>query len=152
MSYGTTKVKRKRSRSPEESNSIPALFQSCAIGFACALLCAALLLVLCAALCSRSPDPQKMILPLGLGTLYLSAFLAGMIAVRRYGCSALLCGALCGALLLVFFWILSAFFQGNDTFSLPLSLILRLMTVLFPILGAFCGLKRTSKRPHRKSK
>ncbi len=150
MSYGTSKPRRKQRHTPEESTSLSSLLGSCGIGFAAALICAALLLLLCAALCCRSADPQKLILPLGLGTLYLSAFLGGMIAVRRYGSSALLCGTLCGALLLVFFWILSAFFQKDSAFSIPLSLILRLLTALFPILGGFCGLKRTAKRPHRK--
>lgn len=150
MSYGTKRSPQKNKRAAEDGASLPRLFQSAAIGGGAALLCAALMLFLGAMICLRSEDPNQMILPWGLGTLYLSALLGGIISVRRHGGSALLCGSVCGILLLIFFWILSIFFQENDTFSLPISLLLRALTVLFSLLGGYLGLKRTRRTPHRK--
>ncbi|MBO5938912.1 MAG: TIGR04086 family membrane protein [Clostridia bacterium] len=150
MSYGATQHHRKKATSAEEGASLSKIFQSATIGVGASLLCAAVLLLVGALICQRSQDPNKMTLPLGLVSLYLSALLGGIVAVRHRGSSALLCGAVCGILLLVFFWIVSIFFGDSDAFSLPLSLFLRCFTAFFSILGAYLGLKRSKRSPHRK--
>lgn len=150
MSYGTKKEKRPKRHSGEERTSFSQLLQSAALGCAIALLCATLMLLLGALLCLRSDDPQALVLPWGLGTLYASALLGGTVAVRRSNGNSLLCGALCGIAFLIFFWIVSIFFQECDSFSLPLSLLLRALVAFFAILGALLGRKRSSRRLHRK--
>lgn len=149
MSYETRKPPHKKRRSAEESASFSQLLLHAAIGMGAALLCATAMLLLGAILCARSSDPTQMTLPWGLGTLYLSALLGGLITARQHGSSALLCGTVCGLLLLVFFWIVSIFFSESDNFSLALSLVLRLLTAIFSMFGAFLGVKRTRKRPRR---
>ena len=150
MSYRTNKSHRKKAASAEEGASLTGILQSAAIGVGASLLCAAVLLLIGALICHRSQDPNQMTLPLGLSVLYLSALLGGIVTVRHRGGSALLCGSICGVLLLILFWIISVFFQGTDAFSLPLSLLLRSLTAFFSILGAYLGLRRTGKRLHRK--
>lgn len=144
-----TSAKKKR-RSGEESGLFSTLCKNAALGTAISLLCAFSLSLVATLLCLRSGDPLKMILPFGLASLYLSALLGGIITVRRHGESSLLCGALCGLFLLVFFWIVSLLFKGENSFSLLLTFLLRLLTPLFSILGALLGQKRTTRRPHRK--
>lgn len=144
------KRKRTHRHTAEEGSSPALLLQSSAVGMGAALLCAMLLLLLGSLLCLRSSDPSKLLLPLGLGALYLSSLLGGIVTVRRHKSAVLLCGALCGVLLLGFFWVLSLFFQAQDRFSLPLSLLLRALVAVFSILGAFLGQKRSSKRLRRK--
>ena len=149
MSYGTKKENRHKRRSTEDGTSFSHLLQNAALGCGIALLCAILMLLLGALLCLRSDDPQSLVLPWGIGTLYASALLGGIVTVRRNGGNALLCGALCGLAFLIFFWIVSIFFQERDSFSLPLSLLLRALVAFFAILGALLGRKRSS-RLHRK--
>ena len=150
MSYESNQGARTKRHRAEEGSSISKLFQNAAVGVGVALLCSILMLLIGAMICQRSEDPQAIILPWGLGALYLSALIGGTVSVRRNGGAALLCGALCGAILMIFFWFLSIFFQGNNAFSLPISLLLRTMTALFSIFGALIFRKRPSRRLHRK--
>jgi putative membrane protein (TIGR04086 family) len=149
MSHENRKPPHKKKHSAEEAASPSWLFLHAAIGAGIALLFATAMLLVGAFLCARSSDPTKMTLPWGLGALYLSALLGGLVTTRQHGSSALLCGTLCGLLLLVFFWIVSIFFSKSDNFSLAVSLILRLLTAIFSIFGAFLGVRRTRKRPRR---
>ena len=150
MSYKTRSTSRKKRRPTDNTDLFSVLCKNAAIGTAISLLCAVALMLVGSLVCLRSDDPLKLILPIGLGTLYLSALAGGIVTVRRHGKKALLCGALCGLFLFVFFLGISLFFRGEGAFSFLVTLLLRLLTILFSILGAFLGQKRTTRRPHRK--
>lgn len=150
MSYETRSTSRKKRRTSENSDLFSVLCKNAALGSAVSLLCAVALMFVGSLVCLRSEDPLKLILPIGLGTLYLSALVGGIVTVRRHEKKALLCGALCGLFLFVFFLGSSLFFRGEGSFSFFLTFLLRLLTILFSILGAFLGQKRSGHRPHRK--
>jgi len=150
MSHETRKPSRKKRRTPADNDLFSVLLKNAAIGTGTSLLCGIALIFLGTVLAWRSNDPTTMVLPLGLGILYLCALIGGIVTIRLHGEKALLCGALCGALLFVLFWVISLFFKGDASFSAPLSLLLRFLTVFFSIIGAFLGQKRTKRSPHRK--
>ena len=150
MNYKTRNDSRKKRRMSENTDLFSVLCKNAALGTATSLLCALTLMLIGALLCLRSNDPLKLILPIGLGTLYLSALIGGIVTVRKHGKKALLCGGLCGLFLFVFFFGTSLFFRGEGSFSFLVTLLLRLLTILFSILGAFLGQKRSNHRPPRK--
>lgn len=150
MTHEPKKVLRRKKHAPKENDLFSTLLRHAAIGTGISLLCGVLLILVGSIVAWRSEDPLTMILPFGLGTLYLSALLGGIVTIRLHGEKALLCGTLCGLLLFVLFWIISLFFQGEASFSVPLSLLLRILSIVFSIIGAFLGQKRVKRRPHRK--
>ena len=121
-----------------------ALLSSCAAGAGGGLLSALILCLGGALICSLSSDPHGLILPLSLAALYLSALLGGGIALRRHKSAPLLCGALCGAMMLLTLLLLSLFFDEKTEGSLSpaLSLLLRALIPFFSILGARMAVKR----------
>ncbi|MBQ2999651.1 MAG: TIGR04086 family membrane protein [Clostridia bacterium] len=150
MSYKTKTTSRKKRRPSEDADLFSVLCKNAAIGMIFSLLCAVALMLIGTFICLRSDDPLKLILPIGLVTLYLSALLGGIVTVRRNGKKALLSGALCGLFLFLFFLGSSLFFRGEGAFSFLVTLLFRLLTIFFSILGAFLGQKRATRRPHRK--
>ena len=150
MPHETRNFQNKKRRPSEDRDRFSVLCKNASLGASFSLLCATALMLIGALLCLRSVDPLALILPIGLSVLYLSALLGGIITVRRQGARALLCGALCGIFLLVFFWIVALFFRGEASFSFALTFLLRLLIPLFSIFGAFLGQKRAPHRLRRK--
>ena len=150
MSHKTRTPFQKKHRPSENSDLFSVLLKNTAFGMLFALLCAATLSFIGSLVCLRLSDPLSAIQPMGLSILYVSALLGGILTVRRHEKKALLCGVLCGLFLLIFFWILSLFFRGDGSFSFSLRLLLRVLIVLFSILGACLGQKRQTRRPRRK--
>ena len=150
MSYGTNAKHRTNRHSADEGASLSSVLPHAALGMLLALLCSGLMLLIGAMVCLRSENPTEWILPWGLAALYLPAMLGGIVTVRRYGGAPLLCGALCGLFVLIFFWLVSIFFGKTDRFSLPISFLLRFLIAMFSVFGALLGRKRAGRRLHRK--
>lgn len=141
---------RPRRRSPrsssaeQELSSVTTILKSSLLGAGGGLLASLLLLLGGTILCLCTTDPGSLILPTGLLALYLSAMVGGFLAIRHHKKEPLPCGALCGALMMLFFLFLSFFFasESGKQFSLGISLLLRALIPFFSILGARLGWKR----------
>ena len=114
------------------------------------ILCTAGILI-GSALCLLSKDPIALALPVGRSLLYLSAAMGGWITARLHKGAYLPCGFLCGGLLCVFFWILTFFLEYDEPrAALPLSLLLRLLTVGASMAGALLATKKKQSHPSRR--
>ena len=114
-----------------------------------------IMMMLFSAICLLAKDPHPLVLPLCFMSVFSSAFLAGIFALKRNGGSdALLCGLLCGALLIIMLSLL--FFITNLLMGASLSeapsIIWKLLMIPSTILGAFCGLPRKSKTQRKKGR
>ena len=125
--------------------------KSSLFGSAIGIVCAFALMMIGAFVCYSSPDPHKLTGAVSLAALYLSSLVSGFTAVRRNRSSALLCGGLSGAFLMLFFIICSLFFDLESAFDFPISILLRVCIIATAALGGYAGLKRnTNKRKTHK--
>lgn len=123
-------------------NALRALLWSVCVG---ALLCVAAALV-----AYFSPDPTRMILPLGLSASALTALLGGVISIRTHGHSALLAGLTNGALLTAVMILISLFCKPLASgYATWLALLLHTLFLLLSVVGASVGRRRTPKRRKR---
>ena len=141
----TVPVARRQEKSREEDspaqflrNALRTLLWSIGVG---ALLCVA------AALGAYfSPDPTRMILPLGLAASALTALLGGVISIRTHGHGALIAGLTNGALLMALMILGSLFCKPLATgYAAWLSLLLHALFLLLSVIGASVGRRRTPK-------
>lgn len=120
-------------------NALRALLWSIGVG---ALLC-----VVAALVSYFSPDPTRMILPLGLSASALTALLGGMIAIRAHGHGALQAGLTNGALLTALMILISLFCKPLASgYTTWLSLLLHALFLFLSVVGASVGRRRTPKR------
>lgn len=154
----TAKMKNSR-RAPDRQvpadRSLPArLAFSLLRGMLSALVCALLLSLLATAIAYASADPDRLVLPLGLGVLALASVTCGLVTRRASHLSPLLCGFLGGlALLILSFvlsWLLPTALRGG--FSPAMTWGLRGGTLAFSLLGASMGanLPKKKRRPRRR--
>ena len=111
-----------------------------------------LLLLLSAALAAYfTPDPDRLILPLGLAVSVLSAFLGGYLTLILHRRSALLCG-LCFAALMTLLSLPLTLLLSAYGVAYPLLLTCTMRTSLFllSVAGAFCALRRMERLPKKK--
>ena len=113
------------------------------IGLAC-LLCP-----LGAWLCLLSPDPASLTLPAGIFTLLLSALAGGFCAARLHKSRRLLCGVLCGILLVFFFWLLTLFL-GEPAHEIPFFVSLRLRILAVGVSGMGAMIPAGGRKIHRR--
>ena len=112
----------------------------------------AFLLMIAALIAYFSPDPNRLILPLGLVTAGLTAFFGGLVTVRIHGHSALMCGLLNGSLMTVLMLLVSLFFTSVGMgYAAWLSCLLHSAFLLLSVAGAYLGLKR-NRTPRKKRK
>jgi putative membrane protein (TIGR04086 family) len=143
-----------RSKSSDSSiqNGFFHTLKSSLFGAVIGIACAFVLMMIGAFVCYSSGDPHKLIGAVSLVALYLSSLISGFAAVRRNSSSALLCGGLSGAFLMLFFIVCSIFFDSGSSFDFPVSILLRVGIIAVAALGGFSGLKRnTNKRKTRKA-
>lgn len=138
----------------DTQNSFSQIFISAFFGTAIGVICALILTVVGTLLCYSAKDPDTLITPVAFAVLYLSSMVAGFAAVRKNRSSALLCGGLSGALIMLLFLFCSIFLKGNapSPIKFPLSLLLRFFMIVAAILGGYIGLgrKNTSHRPRKR--
>ena len=135
----------------QEENSTLHLLISSLWGVLAFVLSAGIFLLLSSAICLRLPDPNKMLLPFALVSLFVPALLCGIISVRKCGGKAIPVGLLSGfwLMLLTFLaaWVLPSQQEGM---SFGLSFALRLLLPFFTVLGSLIGINlRRSKRRRR---
>lgn len=129
---------------------IPCSLAGCGIAFALAILLAFIM----AAVIYRTADPARYVAPAAFSALYISAFIGGVSASSLNRGSALLCGGLCGIMLLVLAFLLSLFIgsEAAAEYSLIEGILLRSAVIVCSVFGAFIGTtKKISKNKKRKN-
>lgn len=149
MGYAEKKG-RKKLRS-EDTPPLVSVFKSSLTGFIAALVSALVLWIAASAIAYANDDPDSVVGALGLGVIYISALIGGFVAVRHNKKDALLCGIVSGAMLSLFFFIISLFFEdSSSSYSFLIELMLRGAMLLMSVFGAFAGLHRKDKRRKRR--
>lgn len=112
---------------------------------------AAMTLVLSFAVYSLA-DPNRYLLPVSFCILYISSLLGGFFSAKFNRGSALLCGLLNAAMLLVTMLLVSLFFGEaySADRSLGLSIGLRGITVLLSVLGAMVATHKSSPKKRKR--
>ena len=138
-----------RKITPRASDGFPVLFRHSAMGAGIGMGLVCLLCPPGAWLCLLSPDPASLTLPAGILILLLSALAGGFCSARLHKRRRLLCGVLCGILLVFFFWLLTLFL-GEPAHGIPffVSLLLRILTAGVSALGAMIPARE--RKMHRK--
>ena len=152
MTKATSKHKTKHREKERGGNGSSRLLSgatsSALISFSVSVLLAALI----SALALNSADPLSIIRPAALAVLYLSSFSSGFVCMKRVRESAIVCGTLSGAVLMLTFLLVSLLLP--DSLSSPhpfaLSLSLHSLIILFSILGSYTAKNGLSKRRKRK--
>ena len=111
-----------------------------------------LLLLLSAALVAYfTPDPDRLILPLGLSVAAISAFLGGYLTLILHRRAALLCGLCFAALMTLLSLPLSLLLSAYGVaYPLLLTCTMRTSLFLLSVAGAFCALRRMERTPKKK--
>ena len=138
-------------RSRESDNKSRIIISSC-IGAAMGILCFFVLSLICCAVCMNMSNPHAPLMPLCFVCVYAASFAAGFFAVIfNKRSDALLCGSLCGAMLMLLLWVSLAIFEKalGVTASLPLSLVWKILILPLSVIGAFAGLGQGYKRKKR---
>ncbi len=144
------KVPHATPRESVEAN-VGATLKNALFGAFVAAVASVILLFIISAICYSTDDPDAFTTPLALVALYLSSIIGGFAAVRKNQSSALLCGAVCGVIFILFFLCVTLCFHGvmERSFSIPVAFALRGVSILCSILGGFLGLKRKSSSRRR---
>ena len=136
--------------------STPLLFAHATLrGSIAATLCAAILSLVTALISYMNADPDSLLTPLALAVLAISATIAGFVAWRSARTAPLLCGVLCGLILILLFFFFSCFFPDSLRSSWSPGLLwgLRGGVMLFCVLGAIMAANMpTSKRAKHKKR
>ena len=138
---------RGRTRDKKEKSFFVSVFTSTLIALAVGLL----LLIASCFLGLSLDDPDKFTPPLALGSLFITALLAGYLSARSHKKSGLVCGALSGVLL-VGILVLLAFAFGLGI-RIPLFAICAPASIVVASLAGLCGVGSGSvKKPKHKVK
>ena len=111
-----------------------------------------LFLLLSAALAAYfTPDPDRLVLPLGLSVAAISAFWGGYLTLILHRRAALLCG-LCFAALMTLLSLPLTLLLSAYGVAYPLLLTCTMRTSLFllSVAGSFCALRRMERLPKKK--
>lgn len=116
-------------------------FLSCILSQIAWLLSVLLLLLIFSAAAASMVDPDSVLVPFSLCTLYLSALIGGIAAVRLSG-DGIASGAVSGCITMLLVFGFSLLPLETSPFSFPHSLCLTACTVPASVLGAVIGHKR----------
>lgn len=146
MGYAT-KSKKKKTRSTEPTE-ISDIVRSSFIGFGVGLICALVLWITVSLIAYSNTDPDSVATSLGFAAIYLACLCGGFVSVRINHGKALLCGSICGILMMLTFWVISRFFGGDysSEYSFIVELLLRVAMLIMSIFGAFAALNHKKKR------
>ncbi len=115
--------------------SVVLAFISCAIAFA-------------------NKDPDALVFPLSMASLYISAFLGGLFSARKKEAPRLICGLCSGGVFMLAYMFISLFFpsQMSAGYSFVISLLLHSLIIVFSILGAMSYRKKNTHKRKRSSR
>ena len=128
------------------------IFRSTLRGYALSLVIGGALTLVLSALVYSLADPNRYLTPVAFCILYISALFGGFLSARFNRGSALLCGLLNAALLLVTMLAVSLLFDGSYSadHSPGLSVGLRGVAALLSVLGAGIGAHKKQTKRKRK--
>ncbi|MBQ8140839.1 MAG: TIGR04086 family membrane protein [Clostridia bacterium] len=150
MGYAEKSVRR---RSGNGDGGASSIIKSSFIGFGVSVAVTVVLWFASAAAAYANPDPDSVTAVFGLFTVYIASLSAGFSAAKINKGNALVCGLFSGAVLTLFLFFVSLFFDESYSsgYSLPVSLLLRASMLLMSVFGAFIGSYRRAK-PRRRRK
>ncbi len=127
------------------------ILQGCLKAQGCFAVSSLVLLLISCAIAYSLADPDSVTVPLSLSSLYLSAVIGGIAAVR-FSEDGILSGTISGLMSTGILFCLSAMPLPDSTFSFPLSLFLTLAVIPASILGSILGHKRKNVKRGAKHK
>ena len=136
-------------RTDHDGGPIPLLHAAKALAICIGV---SLLLLLAASLIAYfSADPDRLVLPLGLGVAALTAFLGGYTTLRLHHKSALMCGLTFAILFTLLSLPLGIPLASRGVaYRLWVVCLLRTSIFVLSVAGAFCALRRMERAPKRK--
>ena len=147
------KRKAKEGIRPREADSKSRIIISSCIGAAIAILCFLVLAFICCAVCMNMSNPHAALTPMCFVCVYAASLAGGFLAVLfNKRSDALICGTMCGAMLLLLLWAALAIFEKalGSTSSIPLSLVWKILILPLSVIGAFAALGQSHRRKKRK--
>ena len=148
--HRTKNTPRQPKHTDRTSNTPHSIFTSSLKGYATGLLLSFVLALIFSGISLSANDPDRLILPLSLVSVYLSSFTAGFVSQRIHRENKLICGTVSGILFATTYMLISLFFSNDGYQSLGFvpSSLLRLACIASSVLGAFSfsGSKRKRKR------
>jgi hypothetical protein len=136
-------------RNAERPQSLAALLKCVLLALPFTVLLGALLLLICTALLSLSPNPIRYTRVAALLCLYLTAALGGMLTTRLYGKRAPIPCGLASGVLLMLCLALPALFSPQGAAG---TLIVRLLVLPAALVGAVIAARKRKTRPASRRK
>ena len=145
-------VKAVKSHSSSESGNARKIPKNSLFGAIIGISVSFILILIGAFICYSADDYEPLILPSALIAIYLSGFIGGFCSAKKQRGYALICGALCG-ILMALFWLICSFAlkeneQGATEFSK--SFLPRLGIILSSIIGGYFGALKKQTRKHKR--
>jgi len=147
-------MKHKNNRSAKKhlstsSATLPRTAKSVFLGSGIALISVFILIIILSAFSLVFNDPNKMIVPFALTAILVSSFIGGFISSKLNSSSALICGLLCGAILLVFYLFGSFIFKSQASSATMLHILgFRICVPIMSVIGAYLGIKPSKPKRH----
>ncbi len=134
----------------KEEGGFPLFFKHLGESLLLVLGIAALLILSASLLAYFAPDPNAVILPMGLSVVMITAFFIGYFFSKKEKQGALMTGLVSGSVLLALLLLCSLFMkQYAIGYATPISLLLHLSIPLLSIAGAYLGNRPQTKRRKR---
>ena len=153
MNIGTNKKRRYRSLcDPLPKASTKGILPSVARGYLVSLGIGTGLTLLFSAVLYSLADPTRFLTPVASCVLYISALLGGFLSAKFNRGSALLCGALYAAFMLLTMTFISLFFGFGHSADYPLTtaIAFRAIAVAIAVIGAMIGSHQKTKKRRKK--
>ena len=144
-------VKRKHTKAKREKSPTALLLISYIKPTLISLGVAAVMLLVSAVIASSVKDPAKLLAPLAYTSLYVSAFVGGVISAKGDG-SPFISSLITGIILLFVYGVMSAFGYSSAEIKLGIipSVVLHALIPGAAVLGGFAETKRAEKKRTRR--
>ena len=140
----------RRHQDPEEG-SAKKFIKSILTGTACSILTAVILSLVFSAVALAFGDPNAPVIAFSLSALIIASFLGGFVALKLNSSSALACGLITGALLLLLCVFCTFIFPGENSSSSAIGIIaFRVAIPVSSLAGAYIGLSKPKKKKRGK--
>ena len=146
--------KKKHISGEAQEASLLSLLRSTLKGAAIGLALSAILAVIICASIIGLDNPDTLVFPLSLAALYVSAFIAGVVATRINGGAALLSGLLSGGFFMLSYMLVSLFFPAelSARYGFLASFLFHALIIVFSLLGGYAATaKRSTPSRHKRA-
>jgi len=146
------KQKKNHKSNDTSEASLLSLLRCSLRGAAIGLLVSVVLAVIICVAILGTPDPDALVFPLSLIALYISAFVAGLIATAKMGSSSLICGLLSGGIFMLSYMFVSLFFPSelSAKYGFFASLLFHALIIVFSVLGGYAATAKRTTQKHPK--